>query len=305
MASDVPPSQHSQHLEADEHGEVQLIYYEDGWQENEPIRCMLYFKDETYRTVLVHYHTDLKVTDCRSHRRLEEKLNAILPSTDVVEPSDWNYAVLAIHRITSTRCLTDAREMELKSIEYGWDDRYVELRELDFDVDVDVVPELSKTTSKSVVPVLHDLDYHIAKMAKFDDNPEVHEAELRMYEKLIFEGIAPDFLACIHDNGRIVGFLFQGIIGQHPMGDYSARTHRYHRKACLEVLQDLHDLNIVHGDIKPEHFLICESGQALLIDFASATQYDEDPYRQEIYAAELELLEGMFAEHMADSEWRD
>jgi serine/threonine protein kinase len=45
---------------------------------------------------------------------------------------------------------------------------------------------------------------------------------------------------------------------------------------ALEALAHLHRNGIVHGDIKPEHFIVAEQGQPMLIDFGLASHLAED-----------------------------
>lgn len=68
--------------------------------------------------------------------------------------------------------------------------------------------------------------------------------------------MAPRFLAHVHENGRIIGFLLEKIEGRSAsFQDLSA---------CETALGKLHELGLVHGDVNRYNFLVTEEGVKLL-----------------------------------------
>lgn len=64
-------------------------------------------------------------------------------------------------------------------------------------------------------------------------------------------------------------------------------------RCCLEALERLHSLGIVHGDVKPENIMISPDGEVKLIDIGSAFEWKEShqPYFCTPRYAGLEVLE--------------
>ncbi|KAI1399712.1 alpha-galactosidase A [Hypoxylon fuscum] len=98
----------------------------------------------------------------------------------------------------------------------------------------------------------------IAKIARFEWEVPRIEQETRAYQLLEGSGLAPRFLAHVHENGRIMGFLLEKIEGRPAsVQDLSA---------CETALGKLHELGLVHGDVNRYNFLVTEEG-VKLIDF--------------------------------------
>ncbi|OTA95093.1 hypothetical protein M434DRAFT_57462, partial [Hypoxylon sp. CO27-5] len=96
----------------------------------------------------------------------------------------------------------------------------------------------------------------IAKLARFEWEIPRIERETRAYQLLEGSGLAPRFLAHIHENGRIMGFLLEKIEGRPAsIQDLSA---------CETALRKLHELGVVHGDVNRHNFLVTEEGVKLL-----------------------------------------
>ncbi|KAH8882449.1 hypothetical protein GQ53DRAFT_787493 [Thozetella sp. PMI_491] len=84
------------------------------------------------------------------------------------------------------------------------------------------------------------------------------ERETRAYQLLEGSGLAPRFLAHVHENGGIMGFLLEKLEG---------------RSACFQDLSiceaavgTLHGLGLLHGDVNRYNFLVTEEW-VKLIDF--------------------------------------
>lgn len=96
----------------------------------------------------------------------------------------------------------------------------------------------------------------IAKIARFEWEIPRAEQETRAYQLLEGSGLAPRFLAHVHENGRIVGFLLEKTEGRSAsIQDLSA---------CETALGKLHELGLVHGDVNRYNFLVTEEGVKLL-----------------------------------------
>lgn len=98
----------------------------------------------------------------------------------------------------------------------------------------------------------------IAKIARFEWELPRIEQETRAYQLLEGSGLAPRFLAHVHENGRIMGFLLEKTEGRSAsFQDLSI---------CEATLGKLHELGLVHGDANRYNFLVTEAG-AKLLDF--------------------------------------
>jgi hypothetical protein len=127
----------------------------------------------------------------------------------------------------------------------------------------------------------------IAKIARFEWKLPRIEQETRAYQLLEGSGLAPRFLAHVHENGRIMGFLLEKTEGRPAsFQDLSA---------CEAALRKLHGMGLVHGDVNRYNFLVTNSegeagggGAAKLLDF-ECSSWGENA-SPELMAKELESL---------------
>ncbi|KAF2155226.1 hypothetical protein K461DRAFT_266525 [Myriangium duriaei CBS 260.36] len=98
----------------------------------------------------------------------------------------------------------------------------------------------------------------IAKIARFEWEIPRIEQETKAYQLLQGSGLAPRFLAHIHEEGRIMGFLLEMIEGRSASIEDLG--------ACEIALKKLHRMGSVHGDVNRYNFLITKDG-VKLIDF--------------------------------------
>ena len=98
----------------------------------------------------------------------------------------------------------------------------------------------------------------IAKIARFEWEIPRIEQETRAYQLLEGSGLAPRFLAHVHENGRIMGFLLEKLEAR------SASIQDL--DICKAALGKLHGLGFLHGDVNRYNFLVTEEG-VKLIDF--------------------------------------
>jgi predicted Ser/Thr protein kinase len=96
----------------------------------------------------------------------------------------------------------------------------------------------------------------IAKIARFEWEVPRIEQETRAYQLLEGHGLAPRFLAHVHENGRVMGFLLEKLEGRSAsLADLDI---------CGAALGRLHALGLVHGDVNRYSFLVTEEGVKLL-----------------------------------------
>lgn len=96
----------------------------------------------------------------------------------------------------------------------------------------------------------------IAKIARFEWERTRSEQETRAYQLLEGYGLAPRFIAHVHENGRVAGFLLEKIEGRSAsFQDLSL---------CETALGKIHKLGLRHGDVYRYKFLVTEEVVKLL-----------------------------------------
>ena len=128
----------------------------------------------------------------------------------------------------------------------------------------------------------------LAKFAEFPWKIPFFEAETTAYSWLDGTGVGPKFLGHITEEGRIIGFLIE------YFGDARSATAQ-DLAVCEQALRELHELNVMHGDINKYNFLIRDGG-AVLIDFERAEKCDDK--------AELELELAALSGSLSDPSYR-
>jgi len=124
----------------------------------------------------------------------------------------------------------------------------------------------------------------VAKFARFYWEIEYYAAETQAYSWIDGHGIGPGFLGYLTEEGRIIGFLIEHVVGRHAtIADLPA---------CKTIVRRLHTLGILHGDLNKHNFLISETAGAVLIDFETATRpEDVQAMNKEIEGLEGQLLD--------------
>lgn len=123
----------------------------------------------------------------------------------------------------------------------------------------------------------------VVKAARFEWEVARIGRETRAYQLLGGTGVASRFLAHVHENGRIMGFLLEKVEGR------SASIQDL--KVCEGALGRLHELGLVHGDVKWCNFLVQEKG-AQLIDFECTREsVDGDLMCKELETLRTELVD--------------
>lgn len=124
----------------------------------------------------------------------------------------------------------------------------------------------------------------IAKMARFDWEIPRIQCETKIYSLLEGTGIAPRFLGHIREQGRIIGFLLEKVMGRHAgIEDL---------QICCAALRRLHGLGIFHGDCNRFNFIVGIDDKVTLVDFEKSTVgANKDAMESEIAKLNEELTE--------------
>ncbi|KAL1870721.1 hypothetical protein Daus18300_005041 [Diaporthe australafricana] len=190
---------------------------------------------------------------------------------------EWTVANISRHG-TNGNLKTSLSNRTLDGVEGQWHDAKVDCLELEKTKSLTAMAfealshhdSTLTTTSPSPATV-------IAKIARFEWELPRIEQETRAYQLLEGHGLAPRFLAHMHENGRIMGILLEKIEGRFAsLQDLSV---------CETALVKFHKLGLVHGDVNRYNFLITEEGVKIL-DF-ECFQENASP---ESMAKELESL---------------
>ncbi|KAI0394805.1 alpha-galactosidase A [Xylariaceae sp. FL0594] len=137
--------------------------------------------------------------------------------------------------------------------------------------------EATLNSTLQTTPSLSPSTTVIAKIARFEwELPQI-EQETRAYQLLEGSGLAPRFLAHVHENGRVMGFLLEKIEARSAsLPDLSA---------CETALGKLHAMGHKHGDANRYNFLVTDEG-VKLIDF----EHLQENASPEAMSKELETL---------------
>lgn len=123
----------------------------------------------------------------------------------------------------------------------------------------------------------------IAKFARFHWEIWYYVAETLAYSWIDSHNIGPEFLGYLTEDGRVIGFLIEYIEGRHAtISDLPA---------CNAIVQELHGLGILHGDLNKHNFLVSERG-VLMVDFETAKKSeDSEAMEKELMGLEGQLLD--------------
>ncbi|KAM3513260.1 hypothetical protein MY11210_003126 [Beauveria gryllotalpidicola] len=190
----------------------------------------------------------------------EPILTKILPP---FPPGDWNMGRVSRDPLTGKAHFASVSKEKLAEIQTAWHAKRVEHLQLEH------AQKLRSNVNQVTCPGFA-ARVVVAKFARFEWEIPQLEAETEAYGWLQnHSGIAPEFLAHLTEDGRVIGFLIASVADcRHATPDDWA--------LCRDVLGKLHKLGIKHGDVNKHNFLIhCdEEGQetATLIDFDMATR---------------------------------
>lgn len=191
--------------------------------------------------------------------------------------------VMSMTRDNSGQIALTGSTVPLPEIQTTWHSQYVD------------VPSLKRT--KRFRSGVHDVQYNgapaIAKIACFGwDIPRL-ERETWAYSALAQHQqshpneipISPNFLAHITEDVRVIGILLEKVDGSAAsIGDLAA---------CEALLERIHRIGLVHGDVNRYNFLVKEGVgcEVRLIDFGHAAEFDEERAMEELRSLPTELAE--------------
>ncbi|RJE21740.1 RIO1 family [Aspergillus sclerotialis] len=127
--------------------------------------------------------------------------------------------------------------------------------------------DILKTYSRRVVCVMLNGTRCFLKLAPRAEAIQFLANEIRVYHTLMEKGssLAPKLLAYACDGApdRIVGFFCEEIIDKYP--------DEFDSQICEEALMELHDLEILHGDITRYNIIVTANGDGVkFLDFEKA-----------------------------------
>ncbi|GAB7347685.1 hypothetical protein MBLNU459_g5250t1 [Dothideomycetes sp. NU459] len=214
----------------------------------------------------------------------------VSPNYDTLQPEIW---------------LSDR---ELAAVKNVWHSSLVNILDLQLDqpaVFETVLPESVKFgvapgTTAVAPPSAHQPPSQttvIAKIACFESDIPRIERETRIYQVLQerqgASELVPRFLGHLHEGGRVMGLLLENLEGWRPVSIEDLT-------ACKRALANFHDLGLLHGDVKCNHYLERE-GEVKLVDFQHSQESASPDLRiQEMQSLEAALMdtsgrdEGMF-----------
>ncbi|KAI1816513.1 alpha-galactosidase A [Poronia punctata] len=169
---------------------------------------------------------------------------------------------------------------DLPRVETTWHPRMVDSLDIELTERLTMLTRECKLKTGDSTP-----ETMVVKMARFPWEIQYMEAETRIYQLLKGQDIAPEFLGHVHEAGRVIGFLLEKI----PNGRNAEPADL---EICKSALRRFHALGLVHGDCNKYNFIICPSGQVVLIDFDHAKPCT-DPALMD---AEIASLEAQLAE---------
>jgi hypothetical protein len=113
------------------------------------------------------------------------------------------------------------------------------------------------------------------KIARFEHELKALSTEIRAYSILQVHQstLAPKFLGYVYEEeeDRVIGFLIEVLQGYHPdSGD---------QQLCIDAIQELHEVGIVHGDPNKYNILI-EGTTVKFMDFEDAIFWDDKDFAQ-------------------------
>ncbi|TVY35430.1 hypothetical protein LOCC1_G008939 [Lachnellula occidentalis] len=98
--------------------------------------------------------------------------------------------------------------------------------------------------------------------------------------------VAPAFLGHVTENGRVIGMLLEKMDGDFASMD--------DLPACREALENVHRMNMIHGDVNRYNFILDRSHEPVhvrLVDFEHAEPYEASKALEELQSLSSELAE--------------
>ncbi|KAH8928172.1 hypothetical protein BT69DRAFT_1316474 [Atractiella rhizophila] len=143
-----------------------------------------------------------------------------------------------------------------------------------------------KQLTTLVSEVVLDSTTYIAKFAHFEwEIPQVEQETQAAYQLLEGCKFIPQFIAHIHEDGCVIGFLLEKLVG------HAASIEDL--DACQAILKKLHALGLLHGDVNRNNFVVLSERRGIkLIDFEHFLQYPNPKQMQEeLEKVPIELID--------------
>jgi hypothetical protein len=202
----------------------------------------------------------------------------VLPPLPYYEDT-WKSAYVT-RNASSGQLEVEFSSADLPGVKTTWHPRMVDSLDIERTERLTLLAQECKWKAEDSVP-----DRMVAKMARFHWEVQYMEAETRMYQRLAGRGIAPEFLAHVQEEGRVIGFLLEKI----PNGRNAEPPDL---DICKSALRRFHALGFVHGDCNKYNFIICPDGRVVLIDFDHSQPCTDSALMED----EMASLEAQLAE---------
>ncbi|KAI9753683.1 MAG: hypothetical protein M4579_005035 [Chaenotheca gracillima] len=185
-----------------------------------------------------------------------------LPS---IPPGDWNMGHISKTESDAGPYFKWTKRESFAGITHTWHPTQVDFLSLQFKKTI--LPNVYEATCPALG--LGEDTVVIAKLARFPWEIDYYNNETQAYSWIKGHGIGPKFLGHITEEGRVIGFLLEKVVGRH------AETKDLER--CQRVVARLHGLGLVHGDLNKYNFLVpfADQDEVCLIDFEAAKRCDD------------------------------
>ena len=174
-------------------------------------------------------------------------------------PGDWNQGIISRDPVTTRLALTRFTRANIPGIQNIWHPKQFDYFEFE------VFRHLTQNVQVATHPTFNRPV--VVKFAQFPRDIPKFETETTTYEWIDGEGIGPEFLGHLTEDGRVVGFVIEYIDGTEPANEDDI-------DAFWVALAKLHGLGICHGDMH-EGNVVIRDGEAVIIDFQYAHRTDD------------------------------
>ncbi|KAH0846498.1 hypothetical protein AYO21_10149 [Fonsecaea monophora] len=209
----------------------------------------------------------------------------IVPRLPPMPPGDWNTGHVATHPKQGTPYFSRYAKVELPTIVSTW--HPVRIDWLDLEGGQRLRSNIHIATLKKDIGGMRAGHEVLIKFARFPWETQYFEDETKVYQRLDGQGIAPQFLGHLTEEGRVMGLVIEYIKDARHAGPEDV-------DACQDTLGNLHRLGMLHGDVNRHNFLVREAGgrskTVTMVDLETASECtDPDAFEDEIDRLREEL----------------
>ncbi|KIX01219.1 uncharacterized protein Z518_08944 [Rhinocladiella mackenziei CBS 650.93] len=219
----------------------------------------------------------------------------IIPQLPLMPEGDWNEGHVASHPEQGTPYFSRYAKVELPTIVSIW--HPVQIDWLELERAQRLRSNVCTATLKGNIGEMRAGHEVVIKFARFPWEVQYFEDETRFYERLDGQGIAPQFLGHLTEEGRVVGLVIEYIKNARHAGPEDVGE-------CEDAMRNLHLLGMLHGDVNRHNFLVREADRrktVTIVDFENASECTEaGVFEQEIdrLRDELHLTDGKGGYHV-------